>query len=163
MYLQYHYDCFQNKSPRIYIPEVFSFIKEKGNFKEIFYFPQRTCGIVMLLHLSVIYSVHRGDRGVWRTPLGQIPLPRADTYPRERLVSGRHPYIPPAEILFLDTCLSRPLQLTIRILLECFQSVFHNVDFHIYTYAIIYFPGAFHHYFTGSDQKKSGLRRKRNH
>ena len=56
------------------------------------YRPQRSCGKVMFLHLSVSHSVY-GGMGVWQTPPGQIPpkadTPRADTPPGQT-PPGRH-------------------------------------------------------------------------
>ena len=62
-----------------------------------FYRPQRSCGKVMFLHLSVILSMAGGLAG--RHPL-------ADRHPLPPPPAGRQP-------------LGRPLQRTIRILLEC--------------------------------------------
>ena len=73
--------------------------------KGIFFFTvrKRSCGKVMFLHLSVSHSVHRGSTSVHAGihPPGQTP-PWADTPPGQT---------PPSR---------RPLQRTVRILLECF-------------------------------------------
>ena len=62
----------------------------------------QSCGKVMFLHLSVSHSVHRGGVCVWAHP------------------PGRHLSV----ILFTGECLARhpprrPLQRTVRILVEC--------------------------------------------
>ena len=56
---------------------------EKYNFLWYFYRPQRSCGMVMFLHLSVILSTG-GGLCVWQTPPGQTP-------PAGRHPLGRHP------------------------------------------------------------------------
>ena len=56
--------------------------------------PQRSCGKVMFLHVSVILSTE----GVWQTPPRQTPSTRADT-PKQTPSLGRHPHwadLPPA-------------------------------------------------------------------
>ena len=75
-----------------------------------YYRPQRGCGKVVLLHLSVSHSVHCSEGGLYRHPLGRHP--GADT-PLGRLPLGRHP--PRA-----DSPLRRLLHRTVRILLECY-------------------------------------------
>ena len=57
-----------------------------------FYRPQRSCGKVMFLHLSVSHSVHRGDT----PPPADTPLPSAywDTHPPGRHHTGQTPSFP---------------------------------------------------------------------
>ena len=70
------------------------------------YRPQCSCGKVMFLHLSVSHSVH-GARGCLAdNPLGRHP--QADTPTPTQCMLG---CTPPSR---------RPLQRTVRILLECF-------------------------------------------
>ena len=84
-----------------------------------YYRPQRSCGKVMFLHLSVSHSVHR-------VCVGQPPL--RQTYPSMHW--GRHPpgqtypsmhwgrHIPVCTVADTPTP-RRPLQRTVRILMEC--------------------------------------------
>ena len=90
------------------------------NSVSYFYRPQRSCGKVMFLHLSVILFTGGWVSGrhppprqtlplLGRHPPRQTPPPRADTNPPGRhLPLGGHPS--PSR---------RPLQRTVRILLEC--------------------------------------------
>ena len=81
-----------------------------------YYRPQRSCGKVIFLQASVSHSVHRGEgRGVSDRyhPL-QTP-PWADT-PQADTLLGRHR---PAQCMLGYTPPWRPLQRTVRILLEC--------------------------------------------
>ena len=116
------------------------------NSVSYFYCPQRSCGKVMFLHLSVIlftggwvsgrhplldrHFPSWADTPLGRHPLGQTPPPRADTNPPGRhLPLGGHPS--PSR---------RPLQRTVRILLECtiasfnvfFSLLFKYIELHRY-------------------------------
>ena len=80
-------------------------VKRPINFSthycDTYYRPQRSCGKVMFLHLSVILSTGGGGcipACTWATtPLGRHPPPQADTpcpparHPRVDTPSGRHP------------------------------------------------------------------------
>ena len=57
---------------------------------DIYYRLQRSCDKAMFLHLSVSHSSHRGG-GVWQTPPGRQPSPRADTPSAATTAGGTHP------------------------------------------------------------------------
>ena len=88
---------------------------------EIFYHPQRSCGKVMFLHLSVILSTGGVSDRHPRADTPRAGTPLVDTHwadtPWADTPLGRHPprqtpplHPPPPR---------RPLQRTVRILLEC--------------------------------------------
>ena len=76
---------------------IFRVDKLKGLYR-----PQRSCGKVMFLHLSVSHSVHRGRSVCGRHPQADTHLGR---YPRGRHPRGRHPQAdtPQAETPWADT------------------------------------------------------------
>ena len=83
----------------------------------IYYRPQRSYGKTMFLHLLPAWA----DTPWADTPLGQTPLGR---HPPSRYPLGRHLLLTWADTPWADTprqtpCQRRPLQRTIRILLEC--------------------------------------------
>ena len=109
----------------------------------MYYRPQRSCGKVMFLHLSVSHSVHRGGvclSACWDTPPGRYtPLGRYTPWqvhpPGRYTPLGRytpwqlHPWAdtPPGQV---HPPRQSP-QRTVRILLECFLvcNFFHRLEF----------------------------------
>ena len=105
-----------------------------------FFRPQRSCGKVMFIDLSVILFTGRGVSGrhtplgrhplAWADPLGRHPLGRHSPphLGRQTVPLGRHPMgrPPPRQTPQVDTSHGqtrppprRPLKWTVRILLEC--------------------------------------------
>ena len=91
-----------------------------------FYLPQRSCGKVMF-YTGVCYSVHRRGPSWADTPWADTPpLQQTPPPPMGRHPPSRHPLpsacwdTPPAQCMLGYTPLpQRPLQRTVRILLEC--------------------------------------------
>ena len=86
-----------------------------------YYRPQRSCGKVMFLHLSVILFTG----GVWQTPPGRYPPEQTPPHPPGRQPPGQTP--PFGRHPLIDTPLwdmvNKPV---VRILLECIL-VFTNI------------------------------------
>ena len=100
-----------------------------SNLSNVDYCPQRSCGKVMCLHLSVYHSVHRGS--VCHTPSADTPpgqTPPGQTPPEQTPPSGHTPTLghthpwgthPPSTHPLSSACWDRINKWAVHILLEC--------------------------------------------